>query len=201
MKKGAIKGELTRKNFLFAAITVTAVFSLKKVGLFTKLRKPSFPYLRPPGTTNEETFLNRCIRCRVCANVCEAGCIEFFTLSDSIEKAGTPYVNSRLRACNLCMNCTQVCPTGALEPIERELKDIKAEVRMGEAIVVEQHCFSFNGKICGVCKDACPVNAITLDRARPIVETSLCIGCGRCEERCPQTPTAIYVERKDLEHA
>lgn len=201
MKKKIIKDGLTRKDFLFAAISITAVLSLKKVGLFTQLKKPNFSYLRPPGTTDEDHFLNTCIRCRACANVCEAGCIEFFSLSDSIEKAGTPYVDSRARACNLCMNCTQVCPTGALSPIERELSSIKAEVRMGEAIVIEEHCFSFNGKICGVCKDACPVNAITLDRARPTVNPSLCIGCGRCEERCPQTPTAIYVERKDLQYA
>jgi MauM/NapG family ferredoxin protein len=201
MKIKTVYKGLSRKNFLLATITVVAVFLINKMGFFIKLEKPKFSFLRPPGTTHEQNFLDRCIRCRACANVCEAGCIEFFSLTDSIEIAGTPYVNSRLRACNLCMNCTQICPTGALEPIERELDDIKSEVRMGTAYVVEEHCFSFNGKICGVCKDACPVNAITLDRAKPTVIPSICIGCGRCEERCPQTPTAIFVERKDLKHA
>ena len=57
------------------------------------------------------------------------GCIQFFSLNESLEKAGTPYLDTRHRACNLCMNCTQICPTEALSPIEKELENNK---RRGE---------------------------------------------------------------------
>ena len=201
MKKKIIKSVFTRKDFLWSILTISAVLMLKKLSPFVKWKDKKLSYIRPPGTTNDETFMDRCIRCRACANVCEAGCIDFFSLTDSLDKAGTPFIDSRNRACNLCMNCTQVCPTGALSPIDRELEAIKENVRMGKAIVIKKHCLSFNGKICGVCKDACPVNAITLKRAQPTVNFDACIGCGRCEERCPQSPTAIFVKRTDLNYA
>jgi ferredoxin-type protein NapF len=171
------------------------------INLFFR-KKPNINFLRPPGTTDENVFLSLCIRCRACANVCEAGCIKFFSLLETTESAGTPYVNSRLRACNLCMNCTNVCPTGALDPIVRELEAIKENVAMGKAAVIESNCLSFNGRTCGVCYDACPVKAILLfERAKPRVIDELCIGCGRCEERCPQVPTAIIVRRAALNPA
>ncbi len=172
---------------------------VKSVGLLFPENSAFRRALRPPGTENENDFLKKCTRCRACANVCEAGCIRFFTLSESLRLAGTPYLEPRKRACNLCMNCTQVCPTGALKPIEKDIKEIAAGVKMGGAVVVESNCLSFNGRICGVCHDACPVSgAIKLESpAKPIVDLDLCIGCGRCEERCPQYPSAIIVKRKE----
>ena len=115
--------------------------------------------------------------------------------------AGTPYINPRMRSCNLCMSCTQVCPTGALEPIPMDLEVIKEKVDMGLAVVVKSNCLSYNGRVCGICHDACPVAAIKLEPvAKPVVIEDVCVGCGRCEERCPITPNAIPVRRKDIAH-
>ncbi|RMH54871.1 MAG: 4Fe-4S dicluster domain-containing protein [Candidatus Hydrogenedentota bacterium] len=159
-------------------------------------------YLRPPGTENEAVFLSRCIRCRACANVCEAGCIRFFTFAEGTGMAGTPYLRPRLRSCNLCMNCTNTCPTAALEPIPRNFNDIASRVSMGVAVVIRSNCLSFNGRVCGICHDACPLKgkAIRLKPvAKPVVDAEYCIGCGRCEERCPQFPAAIIVKREHPE--
>ncbi len=71
---------------------------------------------------------------------------------------------------------------------------------MGTAIVNEEHCLSFNGRVCGICRDACPIGgeAIKLEvPARPVIIKDACIGCGRCEERCPQFPTAIKIVRNE----
>ena len=37
---------------------------------------------------------------------------------------------------------------------------------------------------CGICKDACPVEAIS-ERDIYIIESSLCLECGNCYEKCP----------------
>ncbi|MCO4781139.1 MAG: 4Fe-4S dicluster domain-containing protein [Candidatus Cloacimonetes bacterium] len=168
-----------------------------------KHQTPKFSFLRPPGTESEDEFLSKCIRCRACANVCESGCIEFFSMNEGLLYAGTPYLDVRKKSCNLCMNCTQVCPTDALKTILRNKDAIKKEVKMGDARVIRSHCLSENGRVCGVCHDACPLKgeAIKLKPiAKPIIDNEVCIGCGRCEERCPQFPSAIIVERKETQH-
>lgn len=193
---------MQRRNFIYKIILIFPLFILgafykNKFFLLFK-KKINFRFVRPPGTTSEIDFLSKCIRCRECANVCDAGCIRFFSADEGIYLAGTPYLNTRLKSCNLCMNCTQVCPTGALLPIAKEINEIKAKVRMGIAEVIESNCLSFNGRICGICRDACPIGgeAIVLrEKARPEVIANICIGCGRCEERCPQYPAAIIVKQ------
>lgn len=192
-----LKGKISRRSMILAlSFVVIAILSQLFRGLnflFPRLKVPH-RFVRPPGAASEASFLKACIRCRACANVCEAGCINFFTLYDGGDLAGSPYLNTRLKSCNLCMNCTQICPTGALEPIAKDLKEISERVHMGVAKVVESNCLSFNGRICGICHDACPVKAISLrTRAQPEILEDKCIGCGRCEERCPQTPSAIIV--------
>jgi len=191
---------LARRSALILLLFSLVFLGLAQTGLkfLTKFFKkfPLIAFLRPPGAGDEDLFLELCVRCRACANVCEAGCIKFFALSESLAYVGTPYLFARTRACNLCMNCTQVCPTGALTPIVRDMKVISQEVKMGLAKVEELTCLSFNGRVCGICHDVCPLKgkAITLKSpARPVVHEA-CIGCGRCEEHCPQTPSAIRIE-------
>lgn len=192
-----------RKYFLWGVITLFLAFLGKvfsKAFLWLPSKGANFDYLRPPGASKDETlFLLKCIRCRACANVCEAGCIRFFTFLENPAYAGTPYLIPRIKACNLCMNCTQICPTGALSEIPDVKEEIYARVDMGKAFVLESACLSYNGRVCGVCRDACPLKdrAITLKPvAKPVVHEEYCIGCGRCEERCPQLPAAILVRRE-----
>jgi ferredoxin len=136
----------------------------------------------------------------LCGTVCSNGCIRYFGLDEPGHGALTPYLDVRQRACILCMRCTQVCPTGALRPVEEDLSTIAREVEMGTAVVDPDRCLSYQGRICGVCHDACPLpnEAIRLvPKARPHVLSDGCVGCGLCVERCPQSPTAIDVRRLD----
>jgi ferredoxin-type protein NapG/ferredoxin-type protein NapH len=94
------------------------------------------------------------------------------------------------------MECAEVCPTDALTAIDADNTELVFErVDMGTAYVDEGLCLSHIGRVCGVCHDACPFpgEAIVLDPpAQPRVLDD-CVGCGRCEERCPQVPAAIRV--------
>ena len=198
---------LKRMDFLtglflaFSGALFHKVFNRKTEDSFYEV---PFDFIRPPGTTDESLFLNRCVRCRACGDVCAAGCIRFFSASEHPLLAGTPYLIPRLRACNLCTNCGRVCPTGALSPVKKDIKEIAKTVKMGLAVVIESNCLSYNGRVCGVCRDACPLKGIAIKLkpvAKPVVIEDGCIGCGRCEEHCPQLPAAIIVKRKETSHA
>lgn len=149
----------------------------------------------PPTAGDEATFLSKCIRCFRCGEVCTAGCIEFYGPFAG-KRAGAPYIEPRSTSCNVCMECTQVCPSGALTAIEDDDHErIKVEVRMGLAYIDDDLCLSHQGRVCGVCHDACPYpgDAIRLFEAAKPEILDQCVGCGRCEERCPQVPAAIRV--------
>ena len=152
--------------------------------------------LRPPGALPEADFAAACIRCFQCGSVCPNQCIRFSSLGDGPVQAFTPHIRPREQACILCMRCTQACPTDALTPIAADPETIAAEVRMGVAEVDENMCYSFAGRICGVCYYACPFpgKALRLDSAaRPIVDDKACVGCGNCERACIHLPQAIRV--------
>jgi ferredoxin len=39
---------------------------------------------------------------------------------------------------------------------------------------------------CNQCDIVCPSKAITMVASKPIIDDALCIGCGRCVDRCPE---------------
>lgn len=93
------------------------------------------------------------------------------------------------------MKCGEACPTGAIESIAHEAGEILHKVKMGQARVDEQLCLSFQGKTCGVCYRACPLQDIAIRTGmleQPHVSTA-CVGCGLCERSCIQIPQAIRI--------
>jgi MauM/NapG family ferredoxin protein len=164
---------------------------LEKLPHGSRLKK----YLRPPGVRSEKEFLDACIGCGQCANVCPNKCITLRGLEDGIENLLTPVIAARAKGCILCMACTQVCPTGALERLEPTLEGRQA-VAMGTAVVAEELCYSFAGRTCGVCYRACPFPGKALRLGlyeQPHVNPEFCVGCGLCEQACVHMPQAIRV--------
>lgn len=192
----------SRRRFLIQGVALLAgglLLARRLVRASTGLPTANRLPLRPPSAAaNDAQFRASCIRCGLCGTVCENGCIRFFGLDEGKWGALTPYIDARQRSCTLCMNCTQICPSGALSPLARDLQTVAASVHMGTAGVDPDRCLSYLGRLCGYCHDACPLpqKAIRLTPpAKPVVLADGCVGCGRCVEFCPQTPTAIDVQR------
>jgi ferredoxin len=164
------------------------------------------PHLvRPPGALDEDmsenTFLSRCIRCGACMKVCPTGGLQPSGVGElGLLGVWTPHLVPRLGQCDYgCHACGQVCPSGAIRPLSLPVKQLTV---IGRAYIDTDRCLPWVDDIpCAVCEEMCPVpdKAIILlideqaegnDQGdthppRPHVLSSLCIGCGLCEQRCP----------------
>ena len=159
--------------------------------------------LRPPGAVEENRFMELCIRCARCIEVCPYESIKRADLFDRLQ-IGTPYIYADDRACYLCMLCPSVCPTGALDPKLSEPE----KVRIGTAFIDQKTCYNYQyvrdenagetqgyAMICSTCYNSCPFTdeAIVMEQFLLPVITDKCTGCGICTEKCPTEPKSINI--------
>ena len=130
--------------------------------------------IRPPGAVDELDFLDRCIRCGECMKVCPNNAIHPALSEGGIEGLWTPILIPRIGYCEQsCVLCGQVCPTGAIRRFtqqERKGEEGKPPIKMGTAF------YDFG-------------------RCLPWAMQTPCIVC---EEFCPTSPKAIWVEEVDV---
>lgn len=173
---------------LAAAVTLAAV---------PRRARASAKKIRPPGALPRGAFEQACIGCFRCAEVCPTAVIRF-PGALSLDTA-TPYLDLADRACVLCMKCTQVCPTDALKPLAADADVVAKEVRMGLPVLTRSACLPWNGTgICRLCYQVCPYpeRAVELvgPQKAPLFHAEACVGCGLCEEACPDLARAIRIE-------
>ncbi|MGM0577858.1 MAG: 4Fe-4S binding protein [Myxococcota bacterium] len=150
-------------------------------------RRPPPPVHRPPGAIDEASFLEVCTGCDACAEACPHGSI-VPAPPRLRHAAGTPVIDPHRAPCHLCPDtpCISACEPGALRPDQPR--------RMGTAHIQKHQCLSWRNEMCSVCIERCPVpGALTSDRGRPVVDGSLCDGCGLCMWYCPAPVNAILV--------
>jgi len=210
--------DLSRRKVVFAgALGLVAAPALRNNGRVND-ENFSAKMIRPPGSVEESEFLERCIKCEQCINVCPTNVLQPATLQEGgIEALWTPVMNFRIAHCQLkCNLCSEVCPTGAIRKIEVAEKlgegpyRDQGPVRLGTAFIDTSRCLVWANQVpCVVCEEVCPVapkaiqtydeetrdvfgNMVTL--YKPFIVPDLCIGCGICEAECPvQDQPAVYV--------
>jgi polyferredoxin len=162
--------------------------------------------IRPPGAVDEEEFLGRCLKCGACMKVCPTGGLQPALVEAGWEGLWTPVLVPRLGHCeHACVLCSHVCPTRAIAPLTVEQKvgtpTVHEAVRIGSAAIDRGRCLPWaNDTPCIVCEEVCPtspkaihykvVEVKTRDGSvkrlqQPVVDLTLCVGCGTCEARCP----------------
>lgn len=197
---------LSRRRFIGAAVAGFLLPSVKGVEALAKNPNPQL--IRPPGAVAEKEFLQRCVRCAECIQVCLGNALQPAFLQAGLDGMFTPLLVARTGYCEFnCTLCGQVCPTGALRVLALEDKHT---LKIGHAWFDKNICLPYaKGIPCMVCEEHCP----TPDKAirfrpeivrngagqmvsvqQPYVVDELCIGCGICETKCPLPgKSAIYV--------
>ena len=99
------------------------------------------------------------------------------------------------------MKCTEACPSGALKTLDADPEIVHAEVRMGRPELDKDRCIAWKGSgECRACYYACPYpdSAIRLEGMllAPVFDENACVGCGLCDEACPERARAITIRPK-----
>jgi polyferredoxin len=125
--------------------------------------------IRPPGSVEEREFLERCIRCAECMKVCPNNALHPAFFEAGIEGIWTPILIPRIGYCeHSCVLCGDVCPTGAIQKITEEQK-------------------------MGIGQKPISIGTAFYDQGR-CLPWAMSVPCIVCEEFCPTSPKAIWVE-------
>jgi len=148
----------------------------------------------PGALADEQAFIEACIGCGMCGEVCPPRCVLFYK-HDGATHSNTPYIDPARKGCILCGYCMDVCPTDALTgtPIR--------EVDMGLAQIDRAACYPWVDRgVCGACVSVCPLGDGAIDFEfgnfyRPVVQDG-CVGCGLCVEVCPEPSLPIKIVKR-----
>lgn len=167
------KGPDLQRRTALASVSVGALLvpSVRIANWPDKAYSPTV--IRPPGSVEEREFLERCIRCAECMKVCPNNALHPAFFEAGPEGLWTPILIPRIGYCeHSCVLCGQVCPTGAIQKIEEKHK-------LGEGV------------------PAIVIGIAMFDRGR-CLPWAMATPCTVCEEFCPTSPKAIWVEEVDV---
>ncbi len=190
--------DLSRRQFFQTIATGATGVVLLRTDL--RLRTKNSRLIRPPGVKDEQAFLSKCLRCSECMKVCPTNGLQAALGEGGLEGLWTPILMPRIGHCDYgCSACGQVCPSGAIPSLTLEQK---RQAVIGNAFVDRNRCLPWaSATPCIVCEEMCPTpqKSIRLEEVsvtnqagetvtlqRPFVMPELCIGCGICENHCPQ---------------
>lgn len=137
--------------------------------------------IRPPGSLDEKHFLERCIRCGECMKVCPNNALQPTLMEAGLEGIWSPMLVPRIGYCEpSCTLCGEVCPTGAI----------------WEFTLAEKKGTATN-KDNSEKSEPIKLGTAFYDRGR-CLPWAMAKECIVCEEWCPTSPKAIYVQTETV---
>jgi polyferredoxin len=171
-KSAVVKPDTGRRTSIATAAAGAALLPITRVADVIDANY-DHRVIRPPGSVSETEFLERCIRCAECMKVCPNDALHPAFFEAGIEGIWTPILIPRIGYCeHSCVLCGQVCPTGAIQKITEEQK-------------------------LGIGQKAISIGTAFYDLGR-CLPWSMATPCIVCEEFCPTSPKAIWVEEADV---
>ncbi len=139
--------------------------------------------LYPPWAPQRQDFERLCTQCNECLRACPEDIIK-------ISQTGFPVVDFSRGECTFCGRCVEACETEALS---YKYAQIPWPYRAG----VNSACLAKHNIMCDSCRDACPQAAIAMNPSigrppTPVVNDTLCNGCGACVRICPADAIQIH---------
>ena len=203
----------TRRNFMLAGGTglAAAALALPAAGLARRpapgrvattalvtLNGKARAWASPPGSLSVERFSRLCLSCGLCARACPSGVLRQGLAWWKSPAILEPYMDFARGFCQFeCVACGEVCPSGAIKLLPIDAKTTAAVARssldLPKCIVTEK------GTPCGACAEHCPTGALDMARVPahrhpiPVLDETLCIGCGACETVCPSEPVKALI--------
>jgi polyferredoxin len=162
-----VSPDISRRGFVLSL--ASGILAVPAMRLSNKLgRNWYYGIIRPPGSLAEPEFLKRCIKCGQCMRICPTNVIQPAGIEGGLENLWTPVLNNRIGSsgCQLnCVACGHVCPTSAIRPITLDEKHgtgsfaAAGPIRLGTAFLDRNRCLCWSmGKPCIVCEENCPVS-------------------------------------------
>jgi polyferredoxin len=146
--------------------------------------EPHERLIRPPAALDEKQFLARCIRCGECMKACPNNALQPALTEAGWEGIWTPVLAPRVGYCEPgCTLCGQVCPTGAIWEFTSREK-------------------GWAGVPSGPEAETRPIRLGTAfyDRGR-CLPWAMATECMVCEEWCPTSPKAVYLQPAEVTDA
>lgn len=126
----------------------------------TPLSKPAYSnpdVLRPPGALDEKEFLRRCVKCGECMKVCITNGLQPTLLEAGLEGIWSPRLIPRIGHCEY--RCTLCGQVCPSGAIRRMPLEEKMKVCVGLAMIDKGRCLPYAHAIpCIVCEEMCPTS-------------------------------------------
>jgi ferredoxin len=192
LRKGLLSGTAVGAGVLLPNVVRGAIGSVSG----------NYPF--PPGGMDETRFSKLCTSCGLCTAKCTSGVIRPALFEKGLSGFMQPLLDFEKGFCVYeCALCSEVCPSGALRKLTHTEK---RTLSIGHAVFEKKKCIVVKDNTsCGACAEVCPTHALTMipygkKLMIPVVDTSICIGCGACVFQCPSRPDrALFVNKLETQ--